>query len=82
MKLSSGERVCDLAHTYLIQCDQCKWAIALRSHRAFLGSNYFQNGFFNPAGANALSTFASVPVSSEIFSSNNREDGAFNSSPG
>ena len=44
--------------------------------------DYFQNGFFNPAGANALSTFASVPVSSEIFSSNNREDGAFNSSPG
>jgi hypothetical protein len=46
------------------------------------GSSYFQKGFFKPAGANALSTFVSVPVSSEIFSSNNREDGAFNSSPG
>jgi len=33
----------------------------------------------HPAAANALSTFASVPESSDIFSSNNRDDGAFNS---
>jgi hypothetical protein len=47
---------------------------------ALASGYYFQNGFFNPAGANALSTFASVPESSEIFSSSKRDEGAFNSS--
>jgi hypothetical protein len=41
---------------------------------------YFQKGFFSPVGANALSTFASVPELSEIFSSSKREEGAFKSS--
>lgn len=41
--------------------------------RAFV---YFQKGFFNPAGARALlALFASVPESSETFSSNNRDEG-------
>jgi len=48
----------------------------MQSRRYF----YFQKGFFSPAGANALSTFASVPELSEIFSSSKREDGAFESS--
>jgi len=35
----------------------------------------FQKGFFNPAGARELVLFASVPESSEIFSSVKRDDG-------
>jgi hypothetical protein len=42
--------------------------------------SYFQNGFFNPAGLSALSSFASAPESSEIFSSVKRDEGACNSS--
>ena len=41
---------------------------------------YFQNGFFNPAGASALFVLASVPESSEIFSSCNRDEEACSSS--
>jgi hypothetical protein len=37
---------------------------------------YFQKGFFKPAGLSALSSFASAPESSEIFSSVKRDEGA------
>jgi hypothetical protein len=43
---------------------------------------YFQKGFFNPVGANTLSTFVSVAVSSEIFSSVKRDEDALKSSRG
>jgi hypothetical protein len=41
---------------------------------------HFQKGFLSPAGASALFVVASVPESSEIFSSSNRDDGALSSS--
>jgi hypothetical protein len=44
--------------------------------------NYFQNGFFSPAGAKTLSVLASVPESSETFSSIRRDAAAFISSAG
>jgi hypothetical protein len=41
-----------------------------------------QKGFLSPVGLRALSELVSVPLSSEIFSSPKRDEGAFSSSSG
>jgi len=46
----------------------------------FIRVDQFQKGLLSPAGAIALSALASVPDSSEIFSSMNRDGGVFTSS--